>query len=117
MARTRGPSGRASARTSRTSPSGRCAAWASRPATCRATSCRKRDSAVGETSKGESHAWVEFWDDGWIACDPTNGTEVGTDHVVVARGRDYEDVPPFKGIYSGRAAAKLEVVVAITRLA
>ena len=61
----------------------------------------KRDSAVGETSKGESHAWVEFWDDGWIACDPTNGTEVGTDHVVVARGRDYEDVPPFKGIYSG----------------
>jgi len=37
--------------------------------------------------------------------------------VVVARGRDYEDVPPFKGIYSGRAKASLEVVVAITRLA
>ena len=50
----------------------------------------KRDSAVGETSKGESHAWVEFWDDGWIACDPTNGAEVGPDHVVVARGRDGE---------------------------
>jgi len=33
------------------------------------------------------------------------------------RGRDYEDVPPFKGIYSGRAKASLEVVVAITRLA
>ena len=32
-------------------------------------------------------------------------------------GRDYEDVPPFKGIYSGRAKASLEVVVAITRLA
>lgn len=76
-----------------------------------------RDSAVGETSKGESHAWVEYWDGGWIPCDPTNGTEVGTDHVVVARGRDYEDVPPFKGIYSGRATASLEVVVAITRLA
>ena len=60
---------------------------------------------------------MEFWDDGWIACDPTNGTEVGRDHVVVARGRDYEDVPPFKGIYSGRAKASLEVVVAITRLA
>ena len=76
-----------------------------------------KDSEVGDTSKGESHAWVEFWDDGWIAVDPTNGTEVGRDHVVVARGRDYEDVPPFKGIYSGRAKASLEVVVAITRLA
>ncbi|WP_392545184.1 transglutaminase domain-containing protein [Oryzobacter telluris] len=77
----------------------------------------KRDAAVGETSTGESHAWVEFWDDGWVAVDPTNGTEVSTDHVVVARGRDYEDVPPFKGIYSGRAVATLEVGVAITRLA
>ncbi len=76
-----------------------------------------RDAAVGETSTGESHAWVEFWDDGWVAVDPTNGIEVSTDHVVVARGRDYEDVPPFKGIYSGRAAATLEVSVAITRLA
>ena len=51
------------------------------------------------------------------AASPTNGTEVSTDHVVVARGRDYEDVPPFKGIYSGRAAATLDVSVAITRLA
>lgn len=77
----------------------------------------KRDTAVGETSTGESHAWVEFWDDGWVALDPTNGTAVSTDHVVVARGRDYEDVPPFKGIYSGSATAILEVGVAITRLA
>lgn len=77
----------------------------------------RRDTAVGETATGESHAWVEFWDDGWVPLDPTNGTEVSTDHVVVARGRDYEDVPPFKGIYSGRATAALEVRVAITRLA
>ncbi|HEU5240534.1 MAG TPA: transglutaminase domain-containing protein, partial [Ornithinibacter sp.] len=77
----------------------------------------KRDVTVGETSTGESHAWVEFWDNEWVACDPTNGTDVGSDHIVVARGRDYEDVPPFKGIYSGRATASLEVSVAITRLA
>jgi transglutaminase-like putative cysteine protease len=76
-----------------------------------------RDTEVGETSKGESHAWVEYWDGGWTPVDPTNGTEVGVDHVVVARGRDYEDVSPFKGIYSGRATASLGVVVAITRLA
>ena len=54
----------------------------------------KRDSEVGETSVGESHAWVEFWDGAWLPADPTNVRPVGLEHVVVARGRDYEDVPP-----------------------
>ena len=52
---------------------------------------------VGETSKGESHAWVEFWDGGWMPFDPTNGVFVGLDHVVVVRGRDYSDVPAVQG--------------------
>ncbi len=77
----------------------------------------KRDLQVGESASGESHAWVEFWDDGWVPVDPTNGVDVGVEHVVVARGRDYDDVPPFKGIYSGRATATLGVVVTVTRLA
>ncbi|GGL26595.1 transglutaminase family protein [Phycicoccus endophyticus] len=72
---------------------------------------------VGMSATGESHAWVEFWDDAWVPADPTNGTEVGLEHVVVARGRDYDDVPPFKGIYSGQATATLTVDVSITRLA
>jgi transglutaminase-like putative cysteine protease len=75
-----------------------------------------RDGTVGETSIGESHAWVEFWDGSWLAIDPTNRTPVGADHVVVARGRDYEDVPPFKGVYSGTATASLSVEVRFTRL-
>ena len=37
--------------------------------------------------------------------------------IVVARGRDYEDVPPFKGVYSGTGSAALAVEVAFTRLA
>lgn len=77
----------------------------------------KRDLEVGETSVGESHAWIEFWDGSWRALDPTNGTDVGADHVVVARGRDYEDVPPFKGVYSGAGQASLQVAVRFTRLA
>lgn len=76
----------------------------------------KRDSAVGETSTGESHAWVEFWDGEWLALDPTNGIPVGTEHIVVARGRDYQDVPPFKGVYSGTGVAALETAVRFTRL-
>jgi transglutaminase-like putative cysteine protease len=77
----------------------------------------KRNSDVGETSSGESHAWVEFWDGAWLPADPTNGSPVSVDHVVVARGRDYEDVPPFKGVYSGRGVARLRVEVKFTRLA
>ena len=42
---------------------------------------------------------------------------VDADGLARILGRDYEDVPPFKGIYSGRATASLGVVVAITRLA
>ncbi|QKE85244.1 transglutaminase family protein [Arthrobacter sp. NEB 688] len=77
----------------------------------------RRDLEVGESATGESHAWVELWDDAWVPADPTNGTAVADDHVVVARGRDYDDVPPFKGIYSGRATAALGVKVTFTRLA
>lgn len=76
----------------------------------------KREAEVGETSTGESHAWVEFWDDGWVPLDPTNGVSVGLDHVVVARGRDYGDVQPLKGVFTGAADSTLEVEVSFTRL-
>ena len=79
--------------------------------------CPQRDSEVGESSAGESHAWLEFWDGDWVPADPTNGVPVGQEHVVVARGRDYEDVPPLKGVYSGRGVATLSVEVRFTRLA
>jgi transglutaminase-like putative cysteine protease len=47
------------------------------------------------------HAWVRAWcgwETGWIEYDPTNAVVAGTDHVLVARGRDYGDVSPVKGI-------------------
>ena len=47
------------------------------------------------------HAWVRAWcgqSVGWVEFDPTNNVFAGTDHVVVARGRDYSDVAPVKGI-------------------
>lgn len=46
------------------------------------------------------HAWVRAWcgpTAGWIEFDPTNDKGAGTDHIVVARGRDYSDVVPIKG--------------------
>jgi transglutaminase-like putative cysteine protease len=47
------------------------------------------------------HAWVMAWcgaDLGWVDFDPTNDLRVGVDHIVVARGRDYSDIAPVKGV-------------------
>jgi transglutaminase-like putative cysteine protease len=71
---------------------------------------------VGESAKGESHAWVEWWDDGWRGFDPTNDTEPGDRHVIVATGRDYNDVKPLAGIFSGSGTSRMFVDVEVTRL-
>ena len=71
----------------------------------------------GQTAVGESHAWVEYWAGSWLPCDPTSGAPVRERHVVVARGRDYLDIPPLKGIYHGAPTSALDVTVEVTRLA
>lgn len=77
----------------------------------------RREPLVGVTVRGESHAWIEWWDDGWRGFDPTNDTEPGDRYVVVATGRDYLDVKPLSGLYSGARTDGLSVDVEITRLA
>jgi transglutaminase-like putative cysteine protease len=74
------------------------------------------DAEIGVTSRGESHAWVEFWAGEWLAADPTSLAEVGDRHVLLARGRDYADVRPLSGVYSGPPAEQFDVTVDITRL-
>ncbi len=71
----------------------------------------------GQTVLGESHAWVEYWAGSWLPLDPTSGAPVRERHVVVARGRDYVDIPPLKGIYHGAPTSALAVTVEVTRLA
>ena len=47
------------------------------------------------------HAWVRAWcgtEIGWVEYDPTNAAFSGTDHIIIARGRDYNDVAPVKGV-------------------
>ncbi|HEY7592602.1 MAG TPA: transglutaminase family protein [Actinophytocola sp.] len=77
----------------------------------------KPDAKVGETVRGESHAWIEAWTGGWWGFDPTNDVEIGPRHIWVALGRDYADVSPLKGTYSGGSATAIEVSVEVTRLA
>lgn len=76
----------------------------------------KPSAAIGETVTGESHAWVEwFCGVEWRGFDPTNQIDIGDRHVTVGRGRDYNDVPPLRGVYAGPFKAKLFVAVEITR--
>jgi transglutaminase-like putative cysteine protease len=74
------------------------------------------DAAVGEVRQGQSHAWVEFWAGDWHPVDPTSMAQVGDRHVLLARGRDYADVRPLSGIYSGPRAEEFGITVEVTRL-
>ncbi|PDT16753.1 transglutaminase [Rhizobium sp. J15] len=63
------------------------------------------------------HAWVRVWCGetiGWIELDPTNNIPAGTDHIVVAYGRDYSDVVPVIGVlksYGGQRAVQAVDVI------
>jgi transglutaminase-like putative cysteine protease len=74
-------------------------------------------SEPGVPYAGESHAWVQFWDGEWVGSDPTNNILPGDLHVEVAAGRDYSDVAPLSGIFSGAGVSDMFVSVEMTRLA
>jgi transglutaminase-like putative cysteine protease len=67
---------------------------------------------VGENA---SHAWVEAFTPthGWRGFDPTNELIASDQHVKMAIGRDYGDVPPTRGAYRGQAEERLSVEVAV----
>jgi transglutaminase-like putative cysteine protease len=77
----------------------------------------KRKAVIGDTVEGQSHAWVQAWTGGWWDYDPTNDSDICEQYVSIGVGRDYKDVSPLKGIYSGGAATDLDVIVEVTRLA
>jgi len=81
------------------------------------------DDRTGEDVEGDlvtvqTHAWFEaaIPGFGWLALDPTNQQEVGVRHVKIGHGRDYDDVQPFRGVFSGSAMPQVEPHVEIRRL-
>jgi transglutaminase-like putative cysteine protease len=66
-----------------------------------------------------SHAWVETFlpGNGWVGFDPTNGCRVGEAHVKIGVGRDYDDVPPVRGLRRGGGDGQLEVEVRVRHAA
>ena len=65
-----------------------------------------------------THAWLEckLPTLGWVGFDPTNCSNSDTRHVCVAIGRDYDDVPPTRGMLQGGGDSHLEVKVTIQRI-
>ncbi|WP_375424518.1 transglutaminase N-terminal domain-containing protein [uncultured Friedmanniella sp.] len=67
------------------------------------------------TVTGESHSWIEWWCGTWVAYDPTLGRRLTDSYVRVGHGRDYGDVAPLRGTYSG-GASSMFVTVSLTEL-
>ncbi len=71
-----------------------------------------------------SHAWFAVFVPGiapdgrgaWFGFDPTNGKAISEEFIVTARGRDFGDVSPLKGILFGGGKHVLKVEVDVTRI-
>jgi transglutaminase-like putative cysteine protease len=64
-------------------------------------------------SPDASHAWAEALLPliGWVGFDVVNEELAGERHIRVAVGRDYQDVPPTRGVFKGQADSRLSVQV------
>ena len=64
--------------------------------------------------EGATHAWVEFLVPAGrdnvrvVSLDPTNGCATNLRYIVVAIGRDYDDVAPTSGVYVGRVTGSID---------
>ncbi len=65
-----------------------------------------------------SHAWVEMHipGRGWLGIDPTNDTIANWRYIKLAHGRDYNDIVPVKGVYTGTPLHEMDVHVDVRLL-
>ena len=75
-------------------------------------------SIDGDLVRVQTHAWFEAAIPGlgWLPLDPTNGLPVGRQHVKIGHGRDYDDVPPLRGVFSGPGTPTVDASVEIRRM-
>ncbi|MCX7970673.1 MAG: transglutaminase family protein [Negativicutes bacterium] len=64
-----------------------------------------------------SHAWVEAFVPGcgWVGFDPTNNCMINWRYITVATGRDYRDITPTRGVYTGNCSQTMAVSVDVRR--
>ncbi len=70
--------------------------------------------------EGQMHAWVEVLlgvgsdhTQTWVAYDPTHQRRCNEQYITVGIGRDYQDIAPTSGYYSGEAASQLSSEVSV----
>ena len=66
------------------------------------------------------HAWATVWcgpELGWIGIDPTNDCLARENHVAIAMGRDFADVSPIDGVFTGSAVQTMDYAVDVVALA
>jgi transglutaminase-like putative cysteine protease len=65
-----------------------------------------------------SHAWLSVYcpRTGWTDVDPTNDVVPAQKHILVAWGRDYDDVSPVRGVILGGGRHSLRVAVDVVRV-
>lgn len=81
-------------------------------ALCRREGITARYAAGAIPGEGESHAWVEVWQDGcWKGFDPTHNREADETYICFALGRDAHDCCLNQGIYLGTGGQRQEVHV------
>ena len=65
-----------------------------------------------------THAWISVYcpGPGWVDVDPTNNQMPGDAYVLLAWGRDYDDVSPVKGIVLGGGRHSVKVAVQVAQV-
>lgn len=70
--------------------------------------------------EGQMHAWIEILlpvgpqgNQHWVSYDPTHQRRCDERYLTVAIGRDYEDIAPTSGYYSGHATNRLDMSVSV----
>ena len=68
----------------------------------------------GEDVGAAGHAWVQLLaPDGWHGFDPSNNSPQDGRYVVTAVGRDYDDISPLRGAFTGVANEHWSAVVRV----
>lgn len=74
------------------------------------------DPPLGVAQPANLHAWLQFWDGSWVGVDPLNACAPGEEHIEVGYGRDYADVMPLFGIFTGGQTSETFVEVELTKV-
>ena len=83
-------------------------------ALCRALGVPARYVAGIQEGTGETHAWVEIYDNGyWVGIDPTNHKMVDERYLKLSHGRDFADCGINRGLFIGGCTQKQTVEASV----